>query len=230
MFACCDTGSAVGTAAGRPDSDKQVLHLAETSSTLSMLLRLVNAAPEPFERVHRVPANTCYIQPTFPDAAIPFPLVPALIALAERYALRPPVLHSLHSHLAAYVSMYPLRVYGYATQLGLDELAGEASMYLLHPPLSTYTAQDISVIPTAEAYHRLVLLHNHRTTRLRVLLMEEAIFPHGYGECAKHHRNTAALWEETKEELADRILAGEIRLVSINASTHHLHMHHASDG
>jgi len=202
MFACCDAGYVINMT----DHNEQILDLAESSCVLRLLLHLINAAPEPYERVCPAPVNSYCIRPTFPDAAIPFPLIPTLIALAEKYALHQPVLHSLHSHLAAYASIYPLRVYGYSVQMGLDEVAGEASMYLLHPPLSTYTAEDVSVIPTAEAYHKLVLLHDHRTTRLRTLLMDEAIFPHGYGKCTKHHKSTATLWEQTKKTVAERIL------------------------
>ncbi|KAH9947671.1 hypothetical protein B0H21DRAFT_316248 [Amylocystis lapponica] len=242
MFACCDSGYVMNMT----NEDNQALDLPESASTLTMLLRLVDMVPESYQT--SAPVDSSHIwaistpdattpdatipdatipDTTIPDATIPFPLIPSLISLADKYALSQSVVHNLHSHLAAYASIYPLRVYGYASQMGLNEVAGEASMHLLQPPLSTYSLKDIAVISSAEAYHKLALLHDHRVRCLRDVLLGESIFPHGYGKCTKHAKNTTALWEQRKKSIADRIgpatdLAAEMAQVQREAEHCHV--------
>ncbi|EKM60868.1 uncharacterized protein PHACADRAFT_247071 [Phanerochaete carnosa HHB-10118-sp] len=111
------------------------------------------------------------------------------------------------SHLAAYASTYPLRVYGMAVGMGSDVIAAKTSKYLLHPPLTSYSTSEIKCIPTAEAYHRLALLHEHRIKRLREMLIDEKIFPQGYGECKKHTQRTKTLWGVKQAMVSGQIAA-----------------------
>ncbi|GBE78120.1 hypothetical protein BKA93DRAFT_299412 [Sparassis latifolia] len=206
MFACCDKGYVLNTA----EDDDRILDLHESAASLSILLCLLNATLEPCNVVGppSESANLTPIQSIIPDAAIPIPILFILLSLADKYMLCNSVVDILHLHLAAHTSTYPLRVYGYAVERGLDDIAAQASKHLLHPPLSSYTSKDIAVIPTAQAYHKLVLLHSCRIDRLREVLMGEMIFPHGYGECTKHSQYTTVIWEERKKTVAAEVLAG----------------------
>ncbi|THH02503.1 hypothetical protein EW026_g381 [Hermanssonia centrifuga] len=103
--------------------------------------------------------------------------------------------------------MYPLRVYGYASELGLDKVAAKASTHLLHPPLTSYSTEEMKAIPTAEAYHKLALLHEFRTRKIRETLMNEEVFPHGYGECSRHAQRTKDLWKTRKHVVYNQIQA-----------------------
>jgi len=211
MFACCDSGYVLDML----DEDAGTLDLDESAENLSMLFRLLHARPEPYPPPTSVPKSNrdfhdrvFHIQQTLPGAqAIPFPLIPTLLTLADKYALSDAIVHVLHTHLAAYTSTHPLRVYGYAVSLGLDDVAARASMYLLDPPLSSYTAQDIAVIPSAQAYHRLVQLHDYRIKKLMAYVMGEEIFPHGYGKCPRHGAKTQDVWEERKKVVCGKIQA-----------------------
>lgn len=80
-------------------------------------------------------------------------------------------------HLIAHAPALPLPVYGYAWSHGMDCIAAEASQYIM--PLASYSTAEIKLIPTVEAYHRLVRLQDLRLKVLRTLLLEEDIFPHG---------------------------------------------------
>lgn len=199
MFQCCDAA--------------HTLDLHDPPPALAMLFRLLHDPPPayaPARSEAHAPADYLHIRAGPPDGrAIPFPLLPALLALADKYAVAPHVAAVCRSHLAAYAPTYPLRVYGMAVALGLDALAAQASTFLLHPPLAAYTTAEVSVVPTAAAYHRLVLLHDHRIRRLRELLAGEPIFPQHYGECSKHVHKTTALWADKKKRIAGRMQAGE---------------------
>ncbi|PSR71272.1 hypothetical protein PHLCEN_2v12786 [Hermanssonia centrifuga] len=153
------------------------------------------------------------IQEIIPEATIPFPLLPSLYRLADKYAFSQDIMQALHSHLGAYVSMYPLRVYGYASELGLDKVAAKASTHLLHPPLTSYSTEEMKAIPTAEAYHKLALLHEFRTRKIRETLMNEEVFPHGYGECSRHAQRTKDLWKTRKHVVYNQIQAGETLII-----------------
>lgn len=207
MFQCCDAGDISG---GR--LNERMLELHESAPSLSLLFQLLHSTPELY-----VPTNAAddanydyvHIKQNVPLRAIPFPLLPSLFALTDKYAVTPPIMEVCISHLAAYVSTYPLRVYGMAVGMGLDAIAGKASKYLLHPPLTSYSTEEIKVIPTAEAYHRLVLLHEHRVKRLREILIDEEIFPQRYGECSKHTPRTKTLWKTMKSTVIRRVAAGK---------------------
>ncbi|THH32344.1 hypothetical protein EUX98_g1846 [Antrodiella citrinella] len=213
MFSCCDSGYVVSEL----DQDARMLDLDESAEHLSLLFHLLHAPPEPHSPPkvpkgsnHDFHDKVFHIQQTLPpDTVIPFPLIPTLLTLADKYALSDAILHVLHTHLAAYTSTHSLRVYGYAVSLGLETVAARASTYLLDPPLSSHTAQDISVIPNAEAYHRLVQLHAYRIKKLTTYLMGEEIFPHGYGKCPRHSAQTQEVWEDRKKVVCAKIQAGK---------------------
>lgn len=198
MFQCCDAGYVLGEV----DDARGVLDLHEPAPLLALLLRLLHAPPAP------PPADLDDVH--VPAGAIPFPLLPALLALADKYALARTLRDACVAHLGAHASSHPLRVYGMAVDLGEPALAARASAFLLHPPLGTYTAAEIRAIPTAEAYHRLVLLHAHRITRVREILDGEQIFPQRYGECTWHTQRTKALWQARKKVVMNKVEAGEI--------------------
>lgn len=209
MFESCVNGFEVVSAG--LDEESRTLDLYESGSVLRALFQLLHSTLAPF-----VPPKSALterdftrIQGTFPEATVPFPLLPALFALADKYALSQDIVRALRSHLAAYASAFPLQVYGCAVTFGLDEVAGEASAHLLHPPLTSYTADEIKVIPTAEAYHELVLLHERRIQKLKEVLGDEQIFPYGYGECKWHAQSAKTLWQQRKTVVMSKIQAGE---------------------
>ncbi|OBZ79789.1 hypothetical protein A0H81_00528 [Grifola frondosa] len=208
MFACCEPDFVTDMY-----GDDQALDLTEPSVLLDLLFRFLHSPPESYvadetdEEDADSVASFTRIRVVFPGSAIPLPVLSVLITLADKYALSQPLLQCLYSHLAAHASTSPLRVYGYAIGLGLDSIAAKASMYLLHPPLSEYSPEEVKVIPTADAYHRLLLLHDHRIKALREVLIGESIFPHGYGQCVKHSQTTTALWEQRKRVVAQQLQA-----------------------
>jgi len=205
MFSCCDSGYVMHDL----DEDTKTLDLTENSSNLNILFNFLHYPPPSHADISPKPPKKDFtrIESKFPEDTIPFPLLPPLLRMADKYAFTEDLTKCLHSHLASYLSLFPLRVYGYAVELGLEDLAAKTSMYLLDPPLSTYTAEDIKVIPSAEAYHSLVLLHEFRIKKLKETMMNEAIFPHGYGRCSKHANQATALWEQQKELVAAKIEA-----------------------
>ena len=208
MFVCCDSGYVVDML----DEDAATLDLDESSEKLGMLFHLLHALPEPYQEEPEPQSERDYtrIKSALPkEAAIPFPILPTLLSLADKYALSETVQHVLHTHLAAYASTYPLRVYGYATSLGLETIAARTSAFLLDPPLSSHAARDVNVIPSAEAYHKLVQLHDYRIRKLGEVLMGEEIFPHGYGKCPRHGAKTQEVWEGRKKVVIGKIRAGE---------------------
>ncbi|KAH7924011.1 hypothetical protein BV22DRAFT_544960 [Leucogyrophana mollusca] len=216
MFACCDQGFQV--VSGTDDAEEQTLDLDEPAETLETLLRLLHSPPLPPSLIDpsdppKRPKGPRYR--TDDGTVIPFPLLPQLFLLADKYALSESLRHSLHAHLLANASIHPLKVYGYAVLHQLSDVAIEASANLLHPPLSSYSKQEIAVIPTVEGYHELVRLHGYRIRKLRHVLMHEDIFPHGYGACPTHKDSTMLKWENRRRFLAGKIeaatdLAGEM--------------------
>ena len=210
MFECCDSGYV------RDDLDEEggVLLLQESASSLSLLFHMLHCTLEPYEGAagasdSDADDDSVHITQRIPASAIPFPLLPTLFALADKYVFTATIMNVCQSHLFAYASTYPLQVYGLAVGMGLDRIAAETSQYLLRPPLTTYATEQIKVIPTAEAYHRLVLLHEYRIQRLSALLMEEQIFPQRYGECSKHASRTESLWDTKRKQVVNQIHAGE---------------------
>ena len=208
MFSCCDQGDVTDT----PDTGGQAMELHEPAAQLNMLFHVLHHPPERCvlaERVEGQSRDFTRIRGIEAEHAIPFPVLQAVLRLADKYALSQEIMDALHSHLLAHASTYPLDVYGYAVEYGLPALAGKASKYLLHPPLSSYTTEQVKVIPTAAAYHRLVMLHDFRIKKLKEILMEADVFPHGYGECPRHAQRTRNLWSCRREVIVDKILAGQ---------------------
>jgi hypothetical protein len=213
MFACCDMGYMADLSNDKDPG--QVLDLDEPSDVLEILLHILHSPPPPpavylsdtqaREEKHETEICT---RRHVPSSIIPLPLLQQLFHLADKYILSEAITQSLRAHLQAHAPTHPLRVYGFATERGWDSIAAEASKFLLHPPLSAYTIQDVKVIPTAEAHHKLLLLQAFRVKRLREVLLSEEIFPHGYGACPTHCQQTSELWERRRSALAPRIEAG----------------------
>ncbi|KZW02059.1 hypothetical protein EXIGLDRAFT_511707 [Exidia glandulosa HHB12029] len=181
MFAMCDV------------AQEQRLVLPEPSPALSVLLRLLQDPPS------RDPAAS---------AAIPLPLLPALFTLADKYALADTLSDALQAHLAAHASALPIRVYALACELGLAKVASDASAYTLSTPLHELDPDEVARIPTARAYHALVVLHAHRVSRLRTLLLAEELFPKDYGLCTAHGAATRDLWERKAHFVWGQMAAG----------------------
>jgi hypothetical protein len=211
MFACCDLGY-VTNLSNDCDPD-QILDLDEPGDVLDILLQILHFPPlppiaHPYDTQEGKHETEIRTRRHHPASIIPLPLLPQLFHLADKYILSEAITQSLRSHLEAHSATHPLQVYGFATRRAWDTIAAEASKFLLHPPLSAYTTQEVTVIPTVEAYHRLVLLHAFRVKRLREVLLTEEIFPHGYGACPTHRQQTSALWEQKRNSLAPIIEAG----------------------
>lgn len=211
MFTCCDMGY-VTDLSNDGDVDRS-LDLDEPADVLEILLQVLHFPPLPptvypydtQEEKHDIEIRT---RRHLPSSIIPLPLLPQLFHLADKYILSEVITQTLRTHLEAHAPTHPLQVYGFATRRAWDTIAAEASKFLLHPPLSAYTVQEVTAIPTVEAYHRLVLLHAFRVRRLREVLLTEEIFPHGYGACPTHRQQTSDLWERRRNALAPRIEAG----------------------
>ncbi|KAF9243892.1 hypothetical protein BU15DRAFT_42821 [Melanogaster broomeanus] len=208
MFLCCDQG--YDFVANRDVQDiTEVLELDESAATLRVLLQLLHSPPPPpslCPSSHQARSMGKPISP-YNDSRIPYPLLPDMLRLVDKYALSEPLRRSLHSHLFASASAHPLEVYAFATTNGLGDIAAEASAYLLHPPLATYTSNQIAVIPSTAAYHALVRLHSLRVSRLKEILLAEEIFPFGYGACLTHQEDTTRTWNERRMVLATQIEA-----------------------
>lgn len=201
MFSCCDSSTG---------EDPGVMDVFESSSSFAVFLRLLHDPPHPYveeDMSQRVKYETKVII-VAPEHVIPLPILETIFALVDKYAVAPSIAQTLHTHLWAHRSTYPLRVYGLATRLSLDWIADDTSMFLLHPPMHTYTAEQVACIPTAEAYHKLLRLQHHREIRLREILLGEQLFPHGYGECSIHKDAVLAKWDATRNKVIGRIESG----------------------
>jgi hypothetical protein len=188
----------------------QPLELSEGADAVVILLRLLHDPPQPYVSVVEEGGRALTPPPASPEVnqAIPFPVLRVAFDLSDKYMLSTELSNALHSHLSAHITTEPLQVYGFACALGLEKLAALASKYLLHPPLWTYSAEEIRVIPTVVALHRLVRLHAVREQKLKEILMEEPLFPHGYGMCSAHGALAKIRWEERKRALQPQVRAG----------------------
>ena len=208
MFLCCDQEyNFVNT---RGVQDTQVLELDEPAPTLRLLLRLLHFPPPPPSLSSSALQSRRMGKPVslYQGALIPFPLLPDMFRLADKYDLSDPLRRTFYSHLFANASIHPLEVYAFATRNRIDGVAAEASAFLLHPPLSTYPKERIALIPSVSAYHNLVRLHGYRIQQLKAILLREDVFPFGYGVCAVHRENTMRVWNDTRMLLATQLEAG----------------------
>jgi hypothetical protein len=153
------------------DAQEQAVDLPETAPALAVLFRLLHDPPLPYVHLHVEPGLPAPVAPpghiTDPEEAIPFPVLSLALEVADKYMLRPELVETLHTHLAAHVATEPLKVYGLALSLGLQRIANSASEFLLHPPLASYTLAEIGAIPTVRDLHQLVRLHGAREAKLR---------------------------------------------------------------
>jgi len=225
MFACCDHGFELvnDSDEDKPGFQQAVLDLDETGHALAMLLRLIQhpPAPPPVE----ISEGT---RPQFKldaDSVIPFPILPLMLSLADKYGVSETVIRSLHLHMQCNAARHPLPIYAYATRHDLPIIAAEASAHLLHPPLSTYTKDEIQIIPSVTAYHDLLRLHEYRKSRLREILLKEDLFPYGYGSCTTHRQWATQLWEQKRMHLAAHIEAGMKKMSA--SQTHFLTDQHS---
>ena len=103
MFQCCDSGYVVGDL----DEEAGTLDLHESPAALNMLFHLLHNTPEPYVPAPEsldVHEDYIHIRQTVPVSAIPFPLLPSLFSLADKYALIRSIVDICHSHLLAYAS------------------------------------------------------------------------------------------------------------------------------
>ncbi|KAF8887942.1 hypothetical protein CPB84DRAFT_1786471 [Gymnopilus junonius] len=204
MFACCDP---------QISESEEVLELQEKGGELTALLRLLHG---PLVPPAVLPQGGTRFQPTQYDPAtvIPLPLLLSLFfRLADKYVLVEPIMAGLRLQLRANAPVHPLEVYGFATLHDMEWEASEASQYVL--PLSSYSFEEIKLIPNVIAYHKLVRLQDFRRKALRELLLGEDIFPHDYGECASHREQAVDSWDRQRKALVGRIesatdVAGEM--------------------
>jgi len=99
-----------------------------------------------------------------------------------------------------------LQVYALATAYGLDKVASKASEYL--KPIASYGIDEVKMIPTVEAYHKIAQFQDYRVKAMRELVLVEEIFPHGYRLCARHQETTESIWNRTRKAVAARIEIG----------------------
>jgi hypothetical protein len=179
MFTCCSQAN-VSAATDVP----QTLDLAEPSQVIIVLLRLLHDPPEPPLELE-VPEDTSefstsrlYRKRYDWSTVIPLPLITtSFFYILDKYILDPSIVDTVWLHVEAHASTDPLQVYGFATLHGKDKIASWASQYMM--PLASYRTEEIKVIPTVEAYHKLVRLEAVRLKNLRMILLSENIFPHG---------------------------------------------------
>ncbi|THH11782.1 hypothetical protein EW145_g419 [Phellinidium pouzarii] len=196
MFNCCELE--------KEEKLTRSMDVYEFAGDFSLVLRLLhdtpsNSIPLPKSKGQHVSDSI---------AAIPLPILPRLFALADKYAFTSSVLQGMYSHLDMHTTASPLKVYGIAIRLSLQDIADAASAFLIAPPLHTYASHEIKDIPTADAYHDLLLLQHHRSVKIKELLENAQLFPHGYGACPTHATSIKARWEKERSILLPRTDAG----------------------
>ncbi|KAF8740650.1 hypothetical protein AX14_007786 [Amanita brunnescens Koide BX004] len=202
MFACCDQANI------SVDVDiSQTLGLAEPTQVIIVLLRLLHDPPgPPLEMPDDAPdfsSSRLYQKRYDRSTVIPLPLITTTVfELLDKYILNSSIVDAVWLHVAAHAPTDPLQVYGFATLHGKEKIASWASQYVM--PLASYRADEIKVIPTVEAYHKLVRLEALRLKSLKTMLLSEDIFPHGYGKCSVHHDRATSLWDAQRKALAGR--------------------------
>ncbi|KAG6866815.1 hypothetical protein C0991_008751 [Blastosporella zonata] len=184
------------------DQPEELVDIHETSAVLIALLRLLHYPPAPPVALLTEESDKKVLSPQFPKKVYdPSTVIPLPLLL----------------HLLAHAPEFPLPVYGFATVHSLDYVASEASQYL--QPMSSYTADEVAVIPTIYAYHKVVRLQALRVKAFRDLVLLEDIFPHGYGVCLSHQHETVASWEAKRLLLATLVesttdISGEMEAVA----------------
>lgn len=200
MFSCCENE-------GGPE-DSRTVELYETANDVALLIKIFRNPPSELSRRSMIKGRS-KSSPTATEAAIPHPLLPRLFFLAEKYAFTPPIINALQTHLAAQAPAAPLLVYGIATQYSLLDIADNASKFVT-TPLDSYSTEHIKIIPSAEAYHKLLLLQSYRKLKMKELLEKDQLFPHGYGACASHKSHAEAMWNESRDAILKEFDCGEL--------------------
>jgi hypothetical protein len=177
MFTCCQQANV------SVDGDiSQTLDLAEPTQVIIVLLRLLHDPPGPPlempDDASDFSSSRLYRKQYDWRTVIPLPLITSTVFdVFDKYILNPSIVDTVWLHVAAHASTDPLPVYGFATLHGKAKIASWASQYVM--PLASYRAEEIKVIPTVEAYHKLVRLEALRLKSLKTILLSEDIFPHG---------------------------------------------------
>ncbi|TFK76846.1 hypothetical protein BDN72DRAFT_807019 [Pluteus cervinus] len=204
LFFCCK----------EPPAQENVIELHEPSTSVVVLLRLLHDPPQPPVEVPKdksaVASNTRTLQ-KMPKVyqegtVIPFPLLQLMLQLVDKYALPQPTMECLGQHLRVYAPSNPLQVYAVATSYGFDKAASKASEYLM--PIASYGVDEIKILPTVEAYHKIARLQDFRVKAMKDLVLTEEIFPHGYGVCTSHREMAETIWDRTRKAVAARIQIG----------------------
>ncbi|TFK20157.1 hypothetical protein FA15DRAFT_140849 [Coprinopsis marcescibilis] len=200
MFSLCEPGTADASAVRVPED---TVDLDEPSETLTILLTLLHNPPD-------APVETTtdpYKKEYDPATVIPLPLLESVILrLIDKYALEEAIVRSLEIHLQAHGPTHGLKVHCIALAHDRIHAANLASQYIL--PIAQYTKEEVKYIPTVQAYHNIVRFQDFRVKALRDLVLNEDIFPHGYGECSVHRDRTLTAWDTRRRGLLARIETG----------------------
>lgn len=191
MFALCAPRS------GASPGPEENLDLHEKAGILEVLLQLLqNPPPPPVAISSDEKFSTRLPKVRFEShTVIPLPLLSTMFELADKYVIDISLVESLKVHLKAHAPAHPLQVYSFATLHSMDALASEASQYVM--PMASYRLDEVKVIPSVQAYHKIVRLQDFRVRALRELLAEE-IFPHG---------EYYLTWHELWIKLAPKVMA-----------------------
>ncbi|KIY69670.1 hypothetical protein CYLTODRAFT_372307 [Cylindrobasidium torrendii FP15055 ss-10] len=223
MFSCCDNASS---------EQDQRLELAESSTVLQALLRLLHTPP-PFPGSSATSNATTegskdpkyFLVPSDVDSTtvIPLPILPLLYELIDKYELSESIERAIDEHLLTHIPQDPLHVFGYAASLDKTKIMSTASEYL--NPLASYPQKDIlALIPSVKIYHDVNVLQDMRSKAFRNILVKEALFPHDYGICPHHAKDAQLHWEARKFLVMSRIqcntdISSEMRPVEENFKT-----------
>ncbi|EAU93450.2 hypothetical protein CC1G_04429 [Coprinopsis cinerea okayama7 len=224
MFSMCDSGeSGAGNNAqgafppsavpgGDPDLNKAppVVDLDESADTLTILLKLLHDPPKPPVEISTDPYT--YQKKYDTSTVIPLPLLELVILkLIDKYLFDEEIVKGLEAHLLAHAPENGLRVYGIAMAHYRADVANIVTQYLL--PLAKYSKEEVKAwIPSVEAFHDILRFQDFRVQALRDLVLNEDIFPHGYGECSAHRDSTRSAWDTRRKSLLARIETGQFNL------------------
>lgn len=186
-----------------PDAPEEAVGLDESAESLTILLKILHDPPNPPTEITTDP----YQRQWDPSTVIPLPLLELVILkLADKYILDEWIVKNLDNHLLAHASTHGLRVYGIALCHFRKEIANLASPHV--QTMARYTREEVKCLPTVEAYHDLVRFQDFRVKALRDLVLNEDIFPHGYGACSTHQDSTPAAWDARRKALLPKIESG----------------------